>query len=227
MELYLDTPVEVAAKLLNKQVDLGLVPVTVIPQLKSHYIISNYCIGTKGAVRSVCLNSAVELGEIQKIYVDYQSQASVALLKVLMTEHWSLDAELVDATPGYEDKISGTTAGLIIGDRAIRLSNRFSHSTDLGEAWYDYTGLAFVFAAWISRQKLPESFVSDFNEALSYGIDHLQQLIEILDAEEFPPDFDISDYFEHNISYDFDEGKREGLRVFLEKVSRLETALKV
>ena len=69
--------------------------------------------------------------------------------------------------------------------------------------------------------------MSDFNEALSYGIDHLQQLIEILDAEEFPPDFDISDYFEHNISYDFDEGKREGLRVFLEKVSRLETALKV
>ncbi|MCB0410405.1 MAG: hypothetical protein KDD29_09315, partial [Flavobacteriales bacterium] len=48
IELHLDIPSDCAKKLIYNEVDLGLVPVAIIPQLKEHYIISDYCIGAQG-----------------------------------------------------------------------------------------------------------------------------------------------------------------------------------
>ena len=53
IDLSLDIPSECARKLVAGEVDLGLIPVAVIPQLKTPHIISDYCIGTEGAVKTV------------------------------------------------------------------------------------------------------------------------------------------------------------------------------
>ena len=67
IELSLDIPSECANKLLDNQVDLALVPVAIIPQLKFSEIISPYCIGANGPVETVCLFSQVSLNEIEEI----------------------------------------------------------------------------------------------------------------------------------------------------------------
>ena len=67
IELSLDIPSECANKLLYNQVDLGLVPVAIIPQLKFSEIISPYCISANGPVETVCLFSQVPLNEIEEI----------------------------------------------------------------------------------------------------------------------------------------------------------------
>jgi chorismate dehydratase len=83
IELIEDTPSRLAELLVNNAIDIGLVPVAVIPQLKEYFISSDYCIGTETEVASVCLFSEVPLNEITKVYLDYQSLSSVALLKWL------------------------------------------------------------------------------------------------------------------------------------------------
>ena len=70
LDLSLDIPSDCAKKLLKGEVDLGLVPIAVIPELKQHYIVSDYCIGTEGKVESVALFSEVSLNEIEEIYLE-------------------------------------------------------------------------------------------------------------------------------------------------------------
>jgi chorismate dehydratase len=74
-----DVPAICAQKLLNNEVDIGLVPVAIIPQLNSYRIISDYCIGAIGKVHTVLLLSKIPLPEIKNIYLDNESFSSVGL----------------------------------------------------------------------------------------------------------------------------------------------------
>jgi chorismate dehydratase len=88
MESY---PAEIARALIDGKLDLGLVPVAVIPKLKEHHIITDYCIGANGEVASVCIFSKVPLDEVKKVYLDYQSRTSVRLAQILLKEYWKVE----------------------------------------------------------------------------------------------------------------------------------------
>ncbi|MCB0401553.1 MAG: menaquinone biosynthesis protein, partial [Flavobacteriales bacterium] len=146
IDLSLDIPSDCARKLLNDEVDLGLVPVAIIPQLKEHHIISDYCIGADGPVDTVALFSDVPLEEIENIYLDYHSRSSVTLVQLLAKAFWKIKPNWIRAEEGFIDQIQGTTAGVVIGDRTFGLSKKYKY--DLAEAWKAFTGKPFVFAAW-------------------------------------------------------------------------------
>ena len=81
IELSQDIPSVCAQKFIDEKVDIGLIPITVIPKLKEYYIISDYCIGAVGKVSSVMLYSDVPLNAIKNILLDYQSLTSVTLIQ--------------------------------------------------------------------------------------------------------------------------------------------------
>ena len=53
IELIEEYPSQIAAMLLNDEIDVGLVPVAIIPEMKESYIITDYCIGAETEVASV------------------------------------------------------------------------------------------------------------------------------------------------------------------------------
>jgi chorismate dehydratase len=59
IELIGDYPSRLADMLINDEIDVGLIPVAVLPQLPSYHIISDYCIGAEGEIASVALFSEV------------------------------------------------------------------------------------------------------------------------------------------------------------------------
>jgi chorismate dehydratase len=213
IDLVKSYPAKIAQDLLSGQIDIGLVPVAIIPQLTHPHIISNYVIGTNGAVASVALFSQVPIDEIKSIYLDYQSRTSVQLLKILLAQFWKKEVEFLAATEGYIDQISGTTAGLIIGDRALDNLNKFPYMYDLGLAWKQHTGLPFVFAAWVANQPIPAEFMAAFDAANGYGLAHLEEVISLIPANEQV--YDLHKYYTENISYVYDEEKKLGLNAFL------------
>jgi len=216
IELIEDTPSRLAELLLNDEIDVGLVPVAVIPQLKEYFISSDYCIGTETEVASVCLFSEVPLNEITKVYLDYQSLSSVALLRWLMKEYWNIDPQIIQTTDDdYRKKIRGTTAGLVIGDRAFEQRKVSTFIYDLASEWRSITGLPFVFAAWISNKPLPASFIQKFNEANAVGLHHID---EIVAAQDFDL-YDLKKYYTLHLSYVLDERKRKGMQLFLQYIA--------
>lgn len=215
IELIEDYPSKIAQMLINDEVDIGLIPVAATLKLKDWHIVGDYCIGSNGPVASVCIFSQVTIGQIERVYLDYQSRTSVNLAKILLREYWEKDVELIDATgEDFRDEIKGTTAGVVIGDRALKQRLQSAYIYDLGEAWRLHTGLPFVFAAWISNKQLPESFITAFNEANALGLEHLSEVI----AENPFEIYELKKYYTQNISYGLDGEKRKGLKLFLEKL---------
>ena len=212
MELIPDYPAMIAQRLAAGRIDLGLVPVAASPALAEHHIVGDYCIGTEGEIATVALFSEVPMDRIEKVYLDYQSRTSVALCRYLMKESWGISPEIVDAEgESFRDEIRGTTAGVVIGDRAFEQRRVSNYIYDLGSEWKAITGLPFVFAAWVSNRKLDEGFIREFNEALGLGLGHIDEIVEELEY----PLFDLRKYYRLHLSYTFDERKKQGMKHFL------------
>lgn len=216
IDLQLDIPSVCAAKLRDGRADLGLVPVAVIPELPAPRILSDYCIGTVGTVRTVAVFAERPLEELTHLYLDHHSRTSVELVQILLRDYWNLSLALLPAADGYIDSINDSTGGLVIGDRTIGLHQRFPFVYDLGEAWMKHTGLPFVFAAWISNHAIDPDFLIEFNLALQQGLQHIPQLMYLLPTPQ--PGFDLEEYFTHFISYEFDAAKKRALSLFLQKM---------
>lgn len=218
IELVTDYPANIAQQLLDGTIDVGLVPVAIIPRLAEHHIVTDFCIGATGPVASVCLFSEVPMDEIKSVLLDYQSRTSVRLARVLLKQYWRKDFDLLEASEGYQQQIKGTTAGVVIGDRAFAQRQVSPYIYDLAEAWQTYTGLPFVFAAWVANKQLPTDFVAEFNEANALGFQHLPEII----AENPYDKYSLETYYKKNISYNLTDGKRLGLKRFLEELKGLD-----
>src|SRR6187397_853379 len=119
-----------------------------------------------------------------------------------MQEYWGIHPEIINATDeDYRKEIKGTTAGLVIGDRAFEQRKISTFIYDLGSEWRSITGLPFVFAAWVSKKQLPADFIEKFNQANALGSEKID---EILASTPFDL-FDLEKYFKVHLSYKLDE----------------------
>src|ERR1700761_4803087 len=204
IDLIIDYPASIASMLLKDEIDMGLVPVAIIPQMKEYHINGDFCIGANGDVASVCLFSETPIDKIEKVLLDYQSRTSVQLARVLLKEYWKISPELIDGGKDFRDHIKGTTAGVVIGDRALEQRKISPYIYDLGEAWKALTGLPFVFAAWISNRPLDPAFIKEFDAAIRQGLRQIDAVV----AENPYTVFDLHDYFTKYLDYRLDEEKR-------------------
>jgi chorismate dehydratase len=214
IELIVDYPSQLAKSLQDGSIDLALLPVAAIPFVNNARVVSDYGIAADGNVVSVALFSQVPIEQVQSVYLDYQSRTSVRLAQVLLENHWKKEVEYKQATENYIDYINGASAGVIIGDRALKQLHNFEYVYDLSAAWKTYTGLDFVFAAWVANKELPVDFISRFNAANALGLQHLDEII----AENPFPYYDLHTYFTENIRYYLDDDKKKGLAKFLEMI---------
>jgi chorismate dehydratase len=221
IELQEDIPSICAQKLKFKQVDLALIPVAVLSELDSYFIETDFCIGANGKVDSVKLYSQVPLDQIDTVVLDYQSRSSITLTKVLFKYFWKKNVVYVDAKPGFEKEIKDNNAAVVIGDRTFALNGSYQFEYDLAEEWKKFTGLPFVFAAWVSTEKLSDDFVNEFNEVLKQGINHIAEAVE----EDYRPSNlskeNTIKYLTQRIDYQLDADKRKAMALFLKHIGEL------
>lgn len=214
IDLSLDYPAECARKLLTGEVDVGLVPVAVIPEVSNYQILSDYCIGAEGPVRSVVLVSNSPIHSIEQIYLDYQSRTSVLLAKVLAQRLWKKQVNWLPLLPSHPINAFEETDGVVvIGDKVFDYENRFAYTYDLATEWRQLTSLPFVFAAWTANKQLPNDFIKGFNNALTQGIESIPLAVNFF-APKNISGFEAERYLKENISYRLTDQKREALRLF-------------
>ncbi len=212
--LSLDFPAECARKVADDEVDIGLIPVAIIPSLPFYSIISNYCIGAEGAVRTVMLFSNSPLETLDRIYLDYQSRTSVVLVKVLSKNLWNINPEWLPYTPQHTlNDIDPYDGVVIIGDRAFEAESSFKYHYDLAEEWNRLTGLPFVFAAWTANKQISKDFIDSFNSSLKVGIENIDASIDTCSSLKISK-LEAQQYFQKNISFNLTSNKREALKLF-------------
>lgn len=212
IDLTLDIPSDCAAKLISGQVDVGLIPVAAIPEVPNAQIIADYCIGSKGAVNSVFIFSKVPVTEIKTVKLDRESRTSNNLARVLLKFYWK--QEPVFTT----DLTAETDAMVLIGDRTFGKKEDYAYAYDMGEEWMNFTGLPFLYAAWVANKPIPAAFIGIFNTALKSGLDSRSEVLKTLPTV---PNFDLEDYLLHKLDFELTNDKREALALFLSYISRL------
>jgi chorismate dehydratase len=210
IDIIFGVPSTCAKLLQDNTVDIGIVPVAVIPSLPQYHIVSNFCIGAKGKIRTVVLFSNSNIDRIKTIYLDKDSRTSALLVQILAHKRWKITPEFKSLDSlNYNEENAGY---MLIGDKAFEAENRFAYSFDLGDEWYKFKKMPFVFAAWTANKKLDEDFLHEFNDALAFGINNIKKAVE-MQSNGIDKKMAI-EYFEKNISFEFDSLKRHGLTEF-------------
>jgi len=212
IDLSLDIPSDCAARVIDGSVDLGLIPVAAIPFVPNANIITDYCIGSVGAVNSVFIFSSVPADQIRTVKLDRESRTSNNLAKVLLKFHFKQDVTFTT------DLDADTDAIVLIGDRTFGKKDDYAFVYDMGEEWMKFTGLPFVYAAWVANKPIPEAFVNEFNAALKLGLASRAAVVKNLPVN---PLFDLEDYLMHKLDFELTDEKRKALNLFLSYIEQL------
>lgn len=115
-------------------------------------------ISSSGPVQSVLLFTHQPLERMASIPIvaTSESATSVNLLRILFKEFMGFTAIFEDNPQKTEEEhIAAGGSALLIGDRALKAAkaNLAPQVYDLGELWWRFTQLPFVFALWIIRKE--------------------------------------------------------------------------
>ena len=143
--------------------DIDLCPSSSIEYAKSpdsYYLLPDLSISSVGPVKSVLLFSRIPLKELDGCTVGLttDSDTSVNLLRILMARSYGFSNEFERTALPLNKALEAFPAVLLIGDAALRgsMGGEGTHVYDLGEEWFRFTGLPFVFALWIVRREAVE-----------------------------------------------------------------------
>src|SRR5436305_10978067 len=151
-ELLLDLPSQLAELLAQGQLDVGLIPVIEYFRAGTYSVVPGLCIASRGPVLSVTLFSRVPWMSIRRVALDVGSRTSAALAQILLRHRHGVRPEVLPLPLDRSAEDVDADAVLLIGDRAMRAClPGFAHAFDLGQEWYDWTGLPFVYAMWAVR----------------------------------------------------------------------------
>ncbi|MFI3265741.1 MAG: menaquinone biosynthesis protein [Rikenellaceae bacterium] len=218
-EFLLSPPSGCTSAFSSNQCDIALVPVAAIPTLNNKRILSRFCIGASGKVRSVALLSNTPLDKISKIYLDPHSQSSVLLVRILASKHWNIEPTWLPITDfetiNPSDKES---AWVLIGDKVFDYEDKFEYNYDLAHQWQQMTGLPFTFAVWVANKDVDQQYTHLLEQSLEYGIGNIPAALA---CSRFADKQYALDYLSNNIDYIFDEQKKAAMELFWEEGMRI------
>lgn len=223
--LLLSPPSGCAEAFDYRKADIALIPVGGLAEIadRDFDIVTSWCIGADGPVRTVVMVSDCPLKNIKRIWLDTHSMTSVRLAKVLAAQYWKIAPEWANLSDySVLDKPRAGDAFVLIGDKVFDNEGRFDNKWDLADEWRAHTGLPFVFAVWVARRNVPEETLAALEDALTLGVERIYEAI--LESPYAGRDY-AYDYLTRNIDYLFDGQKRRALERFWD--SGLKTTLRI
>jgi chorismate dehydratase len=180
IKLSLDLPSRLADQLTEGKLDVALIPLIEYFRSGRYSILPNIAIASRGPVLSVTLFSKVPCPEIRSLALDEGSRTSAALAQILLRKRYNLQPEVVQLPIDREAESLTTDAVLLIGDRAMKAClPGFSFAYDLGQEWFDWTGLPFVFAVWAVRDGVDlGASETAFYDAKRFGLSRVGVIAE-------------------------------------------------
>ena len=218
-ELRLALPSELASELATGAIDIGLIPVVEYFQHPEFQLVSDAVIACRGPVWSVRVFFRCEPSQVKTLALDEGSRTSAALIKVLFHQRFGFVPNTIELKMADDPVSAHADAVLVIGDRAMHPESfrpAFRSDWDLGQAWYEETGLPFVFAMWVARNR---KFANDqwkliLEKTRDFGLLRVQE-IAADSAEKYQLSVEqCQDYLTNFIRFFLRDDERAGLNEF-------------
>lgn len=211
-------PRQLSMALAEGELDAALIPAYDFLRGTGAGYVPGHGIAGSGAVETVrlfCLDDP-NAGpySVETLLADSRSASSVALAQVLMSNRFGRDPEIETVDIDRVLSLSPTEGLLVIGDSAHR-DRPGCRSLDLGAEWTAWTGLPFVFALWVvrERERIPE-LRALLDQALDQAESRMDDVVrEAAILSGFDPDW-IRHYLTRIIRNRLTESEMAGLREF-------------
>jgi len=216
-DLSFAVPSECARRVVEGEADLGIVPVV---EMDRHGLqpFSELCIACCGEVRSILLFARCPWPEVRTLAADTGSRTSVELARIILRERFHCRPRVHAAPPQLGRMLEEADAALLIGDAALAVDPHTSGLPwlDLGQEWFELTGLPMVFAVWAGRPSPALDGVDAILEgSFSYGQGNLDAIIKSeARSRGFSAEL-VARYFERNVTFRLGAPERAGLEGFL------------
>ncbi|HYJ85225.1 MAG TPA: menaquinone biosynthesis protein [Pyrinomonadaceae bacterium] len=214
VELFDAVPARCADLLAAESVDFALVPVVEYQRIAKARLVPDVCVASREQVRSVVLTSRLSnLKKIKTVALDESSRTSATLVKIIFKEFLGFEPRWTTTSPDIKQMLRENDAALIIGDPGMLFARDHLHLWDMGGLWKENTGLGFVFAMWMSREKI-ETQIPDFAAAREEGLAKIEEIVsEYASQTQLAPE-EIRDYLKKNIVFQIDENLSLGMQLY-------------
>ncbi len=215
-DIVLDYPSRLADALSSGDLDVALIPSVEYFRGTNYRIISSACVAARGPVMSVKLYCRVHPGQICRVAMDEGSRTSAALARVILAERYGVYPTTEPLPMDSATTATSADAVLLIGDRAMHEPDEaFEEVMDLGEMWYEWTGLPFVFAMWVARR---DADITRIEKALDESRDRGVAAIHRIADEQAPllalNSATARNYLTKNLNFYLTSAERSGMELF-------------
>ncbi|MBE7446264.1 MAG: menaquinone biosynthesis protein [Planctomycetia bacterium] len=227
VELLFEVPSLLPNMLNTDQIDVAIIPSIEYFRSGNYAIIPDISISSYGAVDSVKIFSKVPIQDIHSAALDKSSLTSCALTRILFKEHYHLSPHYTQWNKQYDISRTDIDAVLIIGDNAMKVSENGYVTLDLGQAWFEYTGLPFVYALWVVKKgRCVPGINKLLKDAKEAGIRSVKELAAIESHRLQLTHERCLNYLTNSIRYSLGKDEIEGLQSFYEHAVSLGLAPK-
>lgn len=209
-------PAKCAQSLLEKEASIALIPVGALLSFEKIMLMPNYCIGSDGAVNSVFIFSQKPIEQIDSLILDRHSRSSNGLAKILLQRYWHKKVAYITSEEKNFDAIRDNVAGVVIGDKALKIRDNYQYTYDLGEYWRKLTSLPFAFAVWAYYEDaVSPEMLARIQTALADGVAHRAQTA-LTSATEYGLTQELAlRYLTQDIQYDFTYQRQQAVDLYL------------
>lgn len=216
LELVRAIPSRLSDMLLQGEVDAAIIPIVDAAASPEFRVLPGISITSKGPVGSVRLFYRGDLREVGTVHLDPASKSSALLVRILLEK-------TLEMSPGYASLEEGSApleAFMKIGDDCLFAEEGEYGWIDLGEAWTNWTGLPFVYAAWVSRGEVP-GLQERLLEAKRRGLAGLDGVIQAAAERTGRDPARIDAYLREMMRYDLGKEEQEAIALFFEYAAGL------
>ncbi len=195
---------------------------------KELLLLPDLSISCHGKVLSVILVSRYAMDELsgKTVRLSRESASAASFLKMIFHQK-NITPIFQTGDVGHIESVSREVdAALIIGDTALTLpwQKHFNYCIDLGQFWYEMTGLPFVFAVWVVRRSFAESnplLVKKIHDLLmaskDSGYQNLDKIIEVSHQKLNIEKKLVKEYFDL-LFCDLDQEKIRAMEIFFDSL---------
>jgi len=220
VSLSRDVPSKLAAALDNGQIDVGLVPGIDYQRSRGDWwILPAGAVSSCGEVLTVRVFSRCRMDEVQVLACDSDSHCSAALAQIIWKKRYKYRPRFTTFSydVGRKLEVGDKTAALLIGDKVLSQLGHWPYELDLGQVWWELTGLPFVYAIWAVKDKTNADHITEvLSDACENGIANIDDIARDYGPEHgFTPER-AAGYLRDNIGHRFGPDQQKGLQRFYE-----------
>ncbi|RKD25702.1 hypothetical protein BEP19_01815 [Ammoniphilus oxalaticus] len=225
-------PAELNRLLAEGSIDLGPVSAFTYAEHAGKYeTLNGLSVSAKGPVGSIFLFSKRPLARLDgaRIALTNTSATSINLLKIILEKFEGFQPTYEMMSPRISTMLEQADAALLIGDHAIhaKWNEPAPYIYDLGQLWYNHTGMWMTFALWCVRKNAIETKRSalqevhaEFLRAKQQGTEQIGEIIDFVLRKHGGTERFWRQYF-LGLGHDFGLEQKQGLEYYFQCAQEL------